>query len=91
MTKEDKWAEDNNVILKRNSCKECIALLLKGETNASGERMFCSAGHAYEVSNLKSDVYFKKLKEDIFSAITGTEEDKKVIKEKLDTLENRYY
>ena len=95
---QNKWAKDNKYTLLRDSCEECIELKKEGATNSLGERMYCSAGHAYEVSNLKKSVAFKNLRKEIFDTIyqwgkhnVKVDENTPTIVKLLDNLEERWY
>ena len=96
---EDKWAKDNGHILERDSCEKCLKYREDDtQRNYLGSRLYCCAGHAYEVGNIKKGIYFKELRKEIFNTIyqwgrvgVVVDENAPAIKEKLDTLENRWY
>ena len=96
--KEDEWVKNNNIVLERDSCEECLNIRTKDERNYTGDRCFCSAGHAYEVGYFKKQFIFNELRKEIFDTIyqwgrvgVVADENSPAIKEKLDQLEERYY
>ncbi len=95
---EDEWVKKNKIILKRDSCEKCIEKKDRDARGGFGQRMFCSATHAYEVSNIKRDFSFKDLRKKIFDTIyewgrigVVTDENAPAIKKLLDDLEERWY
>ena len=84
--------------LQRDTCKKCLELKKQGRKNSLGEQMYCSQGHAYELSNIKRSQAIQNLRKEIFDTIYQwgyagivVNEDAPVIKEMLDRLEQTWY
>jgi len=96
---EDAWVKSEGIVLYRDSCKECLELRAKDERNYGGNRCFCSAAHAYEVSNIKRGRYYDSQKEKLFQAIykIGKENGNQNLKEHpeiiemINEIEDRFY
>ena len=82
--------------LQRDSCEACIARI--GQTNARGEKMFCSQAHAYELSNLRKSAWQEQRKKDVFKMVYDWGRNGVVVddaapayREAIDEIENTYY
>jgi len=88
---EDDWVKDNNIILDRDSCENCIQLKEGDTRNSIGNRCFCSSRHAYEVSNIKTELHFKEIKQKLLSSIDTSKMSIEEAEDIIQEIEGRYY
>ena len=86
------------IALQRDACEECLEFKKQGRTNSRGEQIYCSQGHAYELSNIRKSQAIQNLKKEIFDTIyqwgrvgVVTDENSPAIKKMLDDLEETWY
>lgn len=89
--KDDAWAKKHGYILQRDSCPKCIERWERGDKTRFGSTMFCSMGHAYEVSTLKKAELFRSYREELLGAIDSKIMTREKAKELVERIENRYY
>jgi len=89
--KDDLWAKENGFTLQRDSCPDCIKRWERGDINKLGQVMFCSMGHAYEVSNLKKAKHYGSLEDKLIDAINENVMTKDEAREIIRQIEDRYY
>jgi hypothetical protein len=86
------------ITLQRDSCVQCLKLKAEGRKTVNGQQIYCSQGHAFELSNIKKAQGVENLKKDIFDTIYQwgragiiADENSPAIKVKLEDLENTWY
>lgn len=82
-TRDNEWAKANGFVLKRDSCEKCMKV--------KGRNLFCSASHAYEVSQLKREQFFREKRERLLSAIDTQKLPLEEARILLNEIEEKYY
>ena len=86
------------ITLQRDTCEQCLKLKAEGRKNCGGGQIYCSQGHAHELSNIRKSQAIQNLKKEIFDTIyqwgrvgVVADENSLAIKKMLDVLEETWY
>jgi hypothetical protein len=89
---------EKEITLQRDTCEQCLKLKKEGRKNSLGKQIYCSQGHAQELSNIRRSQAVSNLKKEIFDTIyqwgragVVVDENSPVIKKMLDDLEETWY